>query len=281
MIALTDIAPRVSGFLWPSKDVTADTSTGKLMRIALMTAMMSVAFEKAGGLAGFNADFDMPLLAITIGMLLTLPFVLSKKFSRIAIWIFCLLLLPSIIDSWATYANHSWLAVWTIPVAMLFARYWDSALYADYLRITLGVVMIAAFAQKALVGTYWDGSYIAYLSYYGSTTENLFQFLCTEATLQSPCGWHRFIGIFIMAWQFAVGILLILGVRSLLFLFVEISFLIGAGFYADEMNFQVLNIALLCLAFRVGMSYRLLAICVALLLIDTHGIGSFIDHVTG
>ncbi|PHS40247.1 MAG: hypothetical protein COA91_04530 [Robiginitomaculum sp.] len=249
------------------------------MRLALMTAMLSVCFEKAGRLSNYNTDYGYEPIVFLIGMFLTLPFVLVEKYSRTAILLFVLLLLPSIFKDWVTYANHSWLAVWTIPVGLLFAKFWKAPLFSDYIRITLGVVMLGAFAQKILAGTYWDGSYIAYLSHYGSTTENMFQFFCSDATLQIPCGWHRFIGIFLLAWQFAVGVLLLMGVRSLLFLFVEISFLLGAGLYADEMNFQVLNIALLCVAFRVGMSYRLFAICVALLLIDMHGIGEFIRHV--
>ncbi len=258
----------------------SDSSRGSLNRLALMAAMLSVCFEKAGRMVRLNAESGLEPVIMLTGMFLTLPFVLVEKFSRKAIFIFVLFLLPSIFTDWVTYANHSWLAVWTIPVALLFAKYWQATLYADYLRITLGVVMLGAFAQKVLAGTYWDGSYIAYLSHYGSTTENMFQFLCSDATLQLPCGWHRFIGIFLLAWQFAVGVLLLIGVRSLLFLFVEISFLLGAGLYADEMNFQVLNIALLCLAFKVGMSHRLFAICVALLLIDMYGIGKFINYVT-
>jgi len=245
MIAQVKIAPKISNFLWPSGQEMSDSSRGSLNRLALMAAMLSVCFEKAGRMVRLNAESGLEPVIMLTGMFLTLPFVLVEKFSRKAIFIFVLFLLPSIFTDWVTYANPSWLAVWTIPVALLFAKYWQATLYADYLRITLGVVMLGAFAQKVLAGTYWDGSYIAYLSHYGSTTENMFQFLCSDATLQLPCGWHRFIGIFLLAWQFAVGVLLLIGVRSLLFLFVEISFLLGAGLYADEMNFQVLNIALL------------------------------------
>jgi len=279
MIAQTDIALKFTQFFWPARDHETDDARGKFNRLALMVAMLSVFFEKAGRLVRYNFDNGYEPAIIAVGMLLTLPFVLVEKYSRLAVLVFCLFLLPSVLTDWTTYANHSWLAVWTIPVSLLFVKFWDNPLFADYLRITLGVVMLGAFAQKALVGTYLDGSYIAYLSHYGSSTERMFQFLCSDATLISPCGWHRFIGTFILAWQFVVGVLLLVGVRSLVFLFVEISFLLGAGLYADEMNFQVLNIALLCLAFKVGMSYRLFAICVALLLIDVHGISEFINYV--
>ncbi len=279
MSAQTTVMPQISQFLWPAEETTSDGSRGRLNRLALMTAMMSVAFEKAGRLSRYSIEDGFEPVIMITGMLLMLPVVLIEKYSRIAVFVFCLLLIPTIYADWTTYANHSWLAVWTIPVALLFVRYWDAPLYADYIRITLGVVMLGAFAQKVLIGTYWDGSYIAYLSYYGSTTERLFQPLCSEATLMAPCGWHRFVGIFILGWQFVVGVLLLAGVRSTLFLVIEITFLLGAGLYADEMNFQVLNIALLCVAFRVGMSHRLFVILVALLFIDMHGIGNFIDHV--
>ncbi|MCF6220116.1 MAG: hypothetical protein L3J65_03300 [Robiginitomaculum sp.] len=280
MIAQAQIGSKISNFLWPSSKELSDSSKGSLNRLALMTAMLSVCFEKAGRMFKMSGDVGLEPVLFLIGMFLTLPFVLVEKFSRIAIFIFVLFLLPSIFTDWVTYANHSWLAVWTIPAALLFAKFWQAPLFSDYLRITLGVVMLGAFAQKILAGTYWDGSYIAYLSHYGSTTENMFKFMCSDATLLIPCGWHRFIGIFLLAWQFTVGVLLLVGVRSLLFLFVEISFLLGAGLYADEMNFQVLNIALLCVAFKVGMSHRLFVICCILLVVDMHGIGEFIRHVT-
>lgn len=37
---------------------------------------------------------------------------------------------------------------------MLFAKWWEQPLYADYLRITLGVEMLAAAARKLLAGIY-------------------------------------------------------------------------------------------------------------------------------
>ena len=76
-----------------------------------------------------------------------------------------------------------------------------------------------------------------------------------------------------------MGILLLAGLRSVLFLAIEVGFLLGAGVYADEMNFQVLNIALLCIAFRVGMSYSLFAVCGALLVLDIYGIGEVLGYV--
>ena len=55
---------------------------------------------------------------------------------------------------------------------------------------------------------------------------------------------------------------------------------LGAGLFADEMNFQVLNIALLCIVFRVGMPIWLLGTCLALLVIDVFTISYLIEQLT-
>jgi hypothetical protein len=138
--------------------------------------------------------------------------------------------------------------------------------------------MIAAFAQKILAGTYLDGSYIALLSATGSTTERMFSFLCSGDST-SPCVFYRLVGIFILAWQLVVGVLLLLGLSSLVFLAIEIGFLLGAGIFADEMNFQILNIALLCIVFRFGMPIWLAALSIALLVLDLFTVSKLVDFV--
>ena len=127
--------------------------------------------------------------------------------------------------------------------------------------------MFAAFAQKLLAGTYIDGSYLYFLSSHGSLTERMFSFAC-DSTSGVPCTYVKIVSNFILLWQLAVGVLLLWGIRSIVFLAIEIGFLLGAGLYADEMNSQVLNIALLCIVFRVGMPVWLLGTCMTLLFID-------------
>lgn len=271
--------PKLPDFLMPVPAVNSEGDVGKYIRLALMAAMLSAYIEIMAGAfepASFHWFFTPAQVAIA-GVALAAT--LTEKYSRIGIAVFSVLLLYGAAIGWAELANHTWLAVWTIPVALLFAKWWDQPLFADYLRVTLGVVMLGAAAQKLLAGTYLDGSYIVFLSYFGTTTENLFRILCSEDTLNHPCGWHKFLGTFIVLWQIGVGLLLLAGVRSLLFLTIEVGFLLGAGLYADEMNFQVLNIALLCVAFRAGMSYGLFILCIALLVIDLHSIGKFVDYV--
>ncbi len=271
--------PRLPDFLMPVPVVKAGEDVGKYIRLALMTAMLSVSFERVPDLFAPGQFHWFYSTAIAAGAVVALAATLSEKYSRIAVAVFCVFFLYDVFTAWPAQANHGWLAVWTIPLAIIFSKWWQQPLYADYLRITLGVVMIGAAAQKLLAGTYIDGTYIAYLSHYGSTTENMFSFLCSDDTLNKPCGWHKFLGIFIVIWQIGVGLLLLAGLRSILFLIIEVSFLLGAGLYADEMNFQVLNISLLCIAFRVGMSYALFLVCAALLMVDLHGIGKFVQYV--
>ena len=173
---------------------------------------------------------------------------------------------------WMVMPNHGWLAMWTISMAVIFRQWWRSDLFSLYLRLTLGIVMLAAFAQKVLAGTYVDGTFIYWLSMHGTTTERLFSFAC-DLSAGVPCLAHKLIGQFILLWQLSVGLLLLLGIRSLIFLTIEIGFLLGAGLFADEMNFQVLVIALLCVVFQVGMPAWLLLICLSLLAIDVFGVG--------
>ncbi|WP_108880068.1 hypothetical protein [Anderseniella sp. Alg231-50] len=267
-----------SRVLIPPEEETTASGSGRFVRLALATAMLSVCLESVISLPGDWNSINTSELVASVGLLVTVPAVFFIQISRLAIAAFTVFLTLHVLNDWDTLANHTWLAAWTIPAAAFVSKWWERETYADYLRITLGIVMLAAAGQKLLAGTYLDGSFIAYLSYSGSTTEQMFQFFCSEQTLQNPCGWHKFLGTFIVAWQVVVGLLLLAGLRSLWFLFIEVGFLLGAGVYADEMNFQVLNIALLCVAFRVGMSYWLFAICAVLLVVDVFGIGRLLVH---
>jgi uncharacterized membrane protein YphA (DoxX/SURF4 family) len=207
---------------------------------------------------------------------LTLVAYLWKRIRHIALCVFAIGLILLTFDTWIYQANHGWLAMWLIAPAALFHNWWDNERYLWYTRVTLGIVMIAAGIQKIVTNTYIDGSYITYLSYNGSASEQLFRFICDNTAVMQPCIAHMSIGIFIVIWQFLVGILLIFGVAGLWVLLIEIAFLLGAGFYADEMNFQTLNIAMLTIALRYGMPYWLLATCIGLLIIDTIGVSKII-----
>lgn len=261
--------------------------SGARFRAPLSLALLSVAFQEypswlRSSVKVFMYD-RLVLDLLGAGLVLAALLAVSARTSRLAIAIFIVIALVAILPDWMAIANHTYLALWSIPVAILFKEWWRSDLYAFYLRLTIGIVMLAAFSQKILAGTYVDGSYIAWLSINGSPTEQLFSFLCDNAS-PDPCVYYRTISIFILAWQLCVGILLLLGLNSLVFLAIEVGFLLGAGVYADEMNFQILNIALLCIIFRYGMPLWLLAVSIALLVMDLYGISYFVgilvNHAT-
>lgn len=257
--------------------VSRDAATDSISyRIPLAIAILSVAFEgwvedlakswKSEGAGGIDADLLVDGLQ-SGPYFCAAALCLFSKTSRLGVALFILTAAFVMLPGWMTMANHSWLAMWTIPMAVIFRQWWRSDLYSLYLRVTLGVVMLAAFSQKILAGTYVDGTYIFWLSTHGGTTERLFSFAC-DLSAGVPCLAYKLIGQFIVVWQLAVGVLLLLGVRSLIFLTIEVGFLLGAGLFADEMNFQVLNIALLCVVFQVGMPRWLLLSCLLLLVID-------------
>jgi hypothetical protein len=254
--------------------------SGVRYRLPLAIALLSVAFQQYPSWirsAVRLALYGRPMLYLLgAGILLCALLAASARTSRLAVAIFIAIAVIAILPDWNGLANHSYLALWTIPVAVLFREWWKSDLYSFYLRATLGIVMIAAFSQKIMAGTYLDGSYIAWLSAHGATTERMFSFLCS-ADSTNPCVFHQMIGIFILAWQLVVGILLLLGLNSLVFLAIEIGFLLGAGIFADEMNFQILNIALLCIIFRFGMPIWLGALSVALLVIGHFTISKLVN----
>jgi hypothetical protein len=258
--------------------------SGVRYRAALAVAILSVAFQEYPTWiksAVKLALYGPPILYLLgAGILLCALLAASARTSRLAVAIFIAIAVFVMLPDWSGLANHSYLALWTIPVAVLFREWWKSDLYSFYLRATLGIVMIAAFSQKLVAGTYLDGSYIAWLSAHGQPTERMFSFLCSGDST-TPCVFYQAVGIFILAWQLVVGILLLLGLNSLVFLAIEIGFLVGAGIYADEMNFQVLNIALLCIVFRFGMPIWLGALSVALLVIDRFGISNLVNLALG
>jgi hypothetical protein len=240
-------------------------------RMPMAVAILSVAFQEAGLWMAIPADqlyFGVSgAIALTAMLVLAALMTLPVVTSWLAILLFWAVTVVAILPEWTNIANHTYLAVWCIGAAILFRDWWRADLYITYLRLTMGIVMIAAFVQKILAGTYVDGSYLTYLSLNGSMTERSFSIMC-DPNIEGPCAFIRYASIFILVWQLAVGIMLLAGVRSLIFLMIEIGFLLGAGFYADEMNFQMLNIALLCIVFRYGMPAWLLPICLGFLVID-------------
>jgi hypothetical protein len=276
--AATEKLPQDTGFL--SRLSQRYAESGMRDRAPMAIALFSVVFQSYPSWDAIIAAGPNRIVvdALTAGIVLASVLSLSARTGRLAIGVFTVIALIIHVPNWMGIANHTYLALWTIPVAIVFKEWWKSDLYAFYLRMTLGIVMIAAFSQKILAGTYIDGSYLAYLGTHGGTTERMFSLLCSGAS-KNTCSVYQYVSIFILAWQLTVGLLLLAGLNAIIFLAVEVGFLLGAGVYADEMNFQVLNIALLCIVFRFGMPLWLAAICVPLLILDLFSLSKILDLV--
>jgi hypothetical protein len=234
------------------------------MQLAVWIAMLSVVFEQW-------ADFlyrDSVLLQWA-SALFVLWAVLYLLFDlrRAGIVVFVIGMLLSILPNWYSAANHSWLAIWTLTPLILFSTWWQEQAYSLYLRCTIGIVMLVSGLQKIVAGTYVDGSYVAWMSSGKPLTSQVFEVVCSS-DVPEVCAWHIVAGIVVVLWQLAVGVLLLLGLRGKLFLAIEFGFLLVVGLFADEMNFQVLMISLLLIAFRIGMPRWVAVGCVALLIID-------------
>ena len=249
-----------------------------LMVLALWTALLSVLFQHAGSSLGPVFLHQISLPVIPIFMISLLGLYAIQEYRKFATVCFVGVMIFLALINWPSEANHSWFALWAIAPSLLFSQWWNEESYLKYLRLSVGALMIAAGVQKVVSGVYIDGSYITYLSHFGSTTEHLFAFLCNADDPLSPCVAHVFLGVFITLWQFVVGLLLVLGFKNWWILFIEVAFLLGAGLYADEMNFQVLNISILCIAFGYGMPIWLSITCILLLIIDVFSIGFFIEY---
>lgn len=244
------------------------------MQLALWIAMLSVVFQQWNDLL-FPA-YDKTVFYTAWIMAISCLLYLLPKLRPITVWTFSLALLSSFLNDWFIAANHTWLAVWALVPVLLFSQWWKEAAYSIYLRITIGMVLIVAGLQKIAAGTYIDGSYIAWMNNYGSATEQSFQFLCGNSQV---CGWYVLLSILAIVWQIGAGLLVLFGLKHIFFIIIEFGFLLFVGYFADEMNFQVLNIALLCIAFRFGMPLWVAMSCIGLLILDHIGISEIIEMI--
>src|SRR5262249_6876443 len=136
--------------------------SGVRYRAPLAIAIVSVAFQELP--QWLSSEIKLALYGPVIINLMVAAILVcgllaaSVRSSRVGVAVFTAIAVVEIVPDWNIAANHVYLAVWTIPVALLFREWWKSDLYSLYLRTTLGIVMIAAFSQKILAGTYLDGS---------------------------------------------------------------------------------------------------------------------------
>src|SRR5262245_31018392 len=111
-------------------------ASGVRDRAPLTIALFSVAFQEyplwirsGPKLALYDRLFlDLSAAGIVLCALLAA----SARTSRLAVAIFIAIAVIVIVPSWLSIANHIYLALWTIPVAVLFREWWKSDLYSFY-----------------------------------------------------------------------------------------------------------------------------------------------------
>jgi hypothetical protein len=122
--------------------------------------------------------------------------------------------------------------------------------YAHYVRLTMAIVMIGAGLQKFFAGTFITGALFNYFANADGLPEKLIGYACFGALDPAiPCPMLKVLGTGAIIWQFAVGLALLFNFRQKWVLWVEILFLLTVGVWADELAFQMINIALLSIAF--------------------------------
>ena len=247
------------------------------LRIAMAVAMFSISLENNHDVGAIFKVGTRPLALFegqeTFVILLACCMCLHPKYTRMSIAVFAVTLIPYA-PNFLGLANHQILGFWCILPALLVKDWVSSRSYATYLRVTFGMVMLAAFAQKLVAGTYIDGSYLQFLVTNSTkTTARWFGFVCSSGPA-APCLPIVVASNFILFWQAIVGVFLIIGWKNIGVLIIEIGFLIGAGVFADEFNFQVLNIALLAIVFRTGVPIIGAVILVIVTIADLWGLGA-------
>lgn len=254
------------------------------LRIAMAIVFASIAFEgEQKNIIEFATSPVTPTSLIKFGVFLPVMLAacltLFPRFMRVAVILVIVVHLPDIFRFFGL-ANHTILAFWCVVPAVLFQDWSQSKSYANYLRITFGMVMIVACLQKVIAGTYINGAYLQFLVSEGKTTAQWWGFVCPGGIEKSCAGIVAASNV-ILVWQFIVGVFLIIGWKNIIVLIIEIGFLLGAGVFADEFNFQVLNIALLTIVFRTGVSPLFGVVLFAIIIGDIWGVGVIGTTVLG
>src|SRR5262245_53504589 len=99
-------------------------------RVPLSIALFSVAFQeypnwmRSDGKLALYGGLVLNLLAV--GIVLCALLAASARTSRLALAIFIAIAVIAILPDWNFLANHTYLALWTIPIAVLFREWWNS-----------------------------------------------------------------------------------------------------------------------------------------------------------
>lgn len=164
-------------------------------------------------------------------------------------------------------ANHAFLCLWLLIPLAIFPSQISNPRYSDYVRMTLGIVMTVAAIQKIISGNYLNGVYFKHLSTSIKPGAEILEFLCFGQELAN-CHTLTYLSIFVVAWQFIIGLCLLFNFRYKAIIWMEIFFVLGVGAITDEMNFQAINVTALMLAFHIRLTPLIFTGIMGLLLID-------------
>jgi|GEM_PF-5494372 len=164
-------------------------------------------------------------------------------------------------------ANHAFLCLWMLAPLMLFPNQVSTPKYSQYIRLTLGIVMVTAAIQKLISGNFLNGVYFKHLATVNKPGTPILDFLCFNQDI-SNCDALTYLSIFTVFWQFFIGVFLILNLKQKAIILMELFFVIVVGALTDEMNFQAINVAALMLAFQIRVRPVIVVGIIGLLFID-------------
>lgn len=171
---------------------------------------------------------------------------------------------------WSATANHSWMALWLLAPAPWIRLGPDH--YATYVRRTLALVIAWAGIQKLIAGTYVDGSFLAYMTAEGSPTERALSLVCSS----SECVWFPVLGTLAIVGELLIAGALWFSVRTPWVVGGTVAFLLAVGVYSDELNFFVMNVAALFIAWRWAMNDALKALLLGILVLDHYTLAALL-----
>lgn len=234
-------------------------------RLCIFFVAAALFLERSGWLFNPGPVWDYQLAVFV--SLLSAPAILFKKTERF-FPIFVLGMLYITFFEYRSSANHVLLSLWLLVPLMFFPWAIKSEKYADYIRRSVGLVMVAAASQKLISGNFLNGHMLMYLASHGGQPEETFFSLVCSGGAYSECDPLVFFSILSVVWQYIIGFLLLFNCRHILALIIELGFVLGVGLATDEMNFQTMNVASLLAAFRMRLYPIVFVFLAGLLLVD-------------
>jgi len=190
--------------------------------------------------------------------------------------IFILFISFIIFSEFRSSANHSILPILILLPLAFFPNKASSQAYSEYVGKMFGIVMIVAATQKLISGNYLNGHFLKFLASLGDLNRSMLSATCLGEPL-ATCDPLTFLSILAVAWQYMIGILLLINCRHILALIAELIFCIVLGIVTNEMNFQTLNVAALLIIFRIRAYPIIFVILSAFLIIDLISINTIFE----